>query len=191
MIWESQTIQTLAYFHYLRAGFLPVILNDTDGEYVPACVLGAVVPPLVWPTDGDWSGSGILDRLDAGGGSTARQPLPMPETKKSAGVAVDQEPSVIDKSVWEGIARIQQRIEILAEQIQQPYRPRITRPPKYRSESSDPSLQDLRYDERWLDYQATPEAELAAAAGSPILPPSLGGPSSPRGVLESRVLPSS
>ncbi len=158
VIWESQTIQNLAYFHYLRAGFLPVILNDTDGEYVPACVLGAVVPPLVWPTDGDWSGSGILDRLNSGGGSTARQPLPMPETKKLAGVAVDQEPSVIDESVWEGIARIQQRIEILADQIQQPYRPRgLTRPAKRSSESSDPSLQDLRYSERWLDYQATPE----------------------------------
>ncbi len=157
VIWESQTIQNLAYFHYLRAGFLPVILNDTDGEYVPACVLGAVVPPLVWPANDDWSGSGILARLDPGGGSTKRQPLPIPDPHAPATIAVNREPSVIEDAVWEGIARIQQRLEILAEQIQQPYRPRITRPPKHRSESSDPSLQDLRYAERWLDFQATPE----------------------------------
>jgi len=157
VIWESQTIQNLAYFHYLRAGFLPVILNDTDGEYVPACVLGAVVPPLVWPANEDWGGSGILDRLDPNAGSTKRQPLPIPEPKSQPQVTGSDGPSIVDDSVCEMIDRIQSRLETLSEQIQQSFRPQYVPISKQHSESADPSLSELRYAERWLDYQAPPQ----------------------------------
>lgn len=157
MIWESQTIQNLAYFHYLRAGFLPIVLNEGDGQYVPALILGAAVRPLPWPSDDDWSRSGILDRLDPGGGSAPRQPLSIPEPKSQSHLAGPNGPSIVDDSVCETIDRIQSRLETLSEQIQQSFRPQYDPISKQRSESADPSLSDLRYAERWLDYQAPPQ----------------------------------
>ncbi|MEN9666683.1 MAG: hypothetical protein RLZZ326_3046 [Planctomycetota bacterium] len=158
--WESTTIQNLLYFHYLRAAFLPIVLREADGQYVPACVLGAVVKPLVWPSDGDWAATGIVEKLDGQGPPRRSEPLPIPShAPASAADAPNESPSLIDDEIWKGIAGIQERLSIIEGALQQPYRLNLDRPDLKRSDAHDPSIHNLHYSQRWLDFQSRPELD--------------------------------
>jgi hypothetical protein len=164
--WESRTIQNRAYYHTLRAGFVPLVFSGSGAEFAPAVALGNAVP-LQWPKDDAWDTSEILNRLVPEGDRQGWPALEIPVPKADAAAILTAPadvfgPSVITDDIVSRLLNIDDRIEAFAKAYQARHNPPGLIPDDYSwrsSTSQDPSFAELRYEQRWLEYRPSPDAE--------------------------------